>query len=56
MSRPLYCECGGLIKTKPKEVSKSTKSLYGYTMQKYFYESKKVISKYKCSKCGKEYS
>ena len=51
MGRKLYCECGGLIKAKSKQV------VIGYSgFGKYSYSNKKSENIYICSKCGKKHN
>ena len=55
--KPLYCECGGLIKLKSKEKQQKQmfKSLYIKGIMQYVPYTTKSISIYTCSKCGKRY-
>ena len=55
MKRPLYCECGGLIKLKSRKKKFHPRGKYDYKSYLYFMQKSKIISKYTCSKCGKEY-
>lgn len=65
MKRPLYCECGGLIKLKSKETSiniphskafEAFDKVNNYVeMQMMLMSKSKTVSIYKCSKCGKRY-
>jgi hypothetical protein len=57
MKRPLYCKCGGLIKTKGKEVHVHRPMKLGKYYLKNIYAMNRIksITTYACSKCGKKY-